>query len=82
MTAAALAEILEHLLQAAGIPVERIGGYDEPVDWTSPAAIDAVLDAVPIARPTGGYRPRASPGEHGTGRTNRCSTGRPGLTSR
>ena len=39
-----LAEILEHLLQQAGNPAERMGGYDEPVDWTSPASIDGVLE--------------------------------------
>ena len=26
--------------QAAGIPVERIGGPDQPVDWSSPSAIE------------------------------------------
>jgi len=39
-----LARALENQLLAAGVGVERIGGPEEPVDWTSPAAIESVLD--------------------------------------
>jgi len=37
---------LANCLDAAGIPVDRIGGLEESVDWTSPSAIDSVLDRI------------------------------------
>jgi acyl transferase domain-containing protein/NAD(P)H-dependent flavin oxidoreductase YrpB (nitropropane dioxygenase family) len=58
-------------LEAAGIAAERKGGAGEPVDWTSPSAINALLDGVrsrgPLAGiihalPLGRAR-RAEPGE-------------------
>ena len=33
-------------LEAAGLAVERLGGPDRPVEWTSPSAIDAAVDEV------------------------------------
>ena len=54
---------LENQLLAAGIPVERIGGPETPVDWTSPAAIDVGPRPTAIARSLGGDRPRTSPGQ-------------------
>ena len=45
---------LESQLLAAGIPVERIGGPDEPVDWTSPAAIESVLERLRSRGPLAG----------------------------
>jgi KR domain/Enoyl-(Acyl carrier protein) reductase/Phosphopantetheine attachment site len=39
-----LARRLETQLVAAGVAVERIGGPDATIDWTSPAAIEAALD--------------------------------------
>jgi NAD(P)-dependent dehydrogenase (short-subunit alcohol dehydrogenase family) len=38
-----VAACLADSLQAAGVSVVRIGGPDQPVDWTSPAAIDSAL---------------------------------------
>ena len=38
-----VAEELARRLEAAGVPAERVGGRDRPVEWTSPAAIDSVL---------------------------------------
>ena len=40
-----LARHLENQLLAAGVPVDRIGGPESRLDWTSPAAIDTVLTA-------------------------------------
>ena len=33
-------------LEAAGIAVDRLGGDERPVDWTSPSAIAAAVDEV------------------------------------
>jgi acyl transferase domain-containing protein/NAD(P)H-dependent flavin oxidoreductase YrpB (nitropropane dioxygenase family) len=38
-----VARSLEDKLSAAGIAVERIGGPEEPVDWTSPAAVESAV---------------------------------------
>ena len=54
MTARGLARILERHLQEAGTPVERLGGHDEPVDWTSPASIDAALEQLRSRGPLAG----------------------------
>ena len=57
-----LARGLENQLLAAGVPVERIGGPESPIDWTSPAAIDAVLDRLRSQRSAGGDRSRTAHG--------------------
>jgi acyl transferase domain-containing protein/NAD(P)H-dependent flavin oxidoreductase YrpB (nitropropane dioxygenase family) len=39
--------VAQHLavrLENAGVSVDRIGGEDRPVDWTSPSAIESVLE--------------------------------------
>ena len=41
-------------LEAGGFPVDRIGGQEESVDWTSPAAIDSVLDQIRSRGPVAG----------------------------
>jgi acyl transferase domain-containing protein/NAD(P)H-dependent flavin oxidoreductase YrpB (nitropropane dioxygenase family) len=41
-----VADALTSRLEAAGIAVERIGGSLEPLDWTSPSAINSLLDGV------------------------------------
>jgi NAD(P)-dependent dehydrogenase (short-subunit alcohol dehydrogenase family) len=38
-----VAELLAGRLEAAGVPVDRLGHAARPVDWTSPAAIDALV---------------------------------------
>ena len=45
---------LEHALLAYGIPVERIGGPEAPIDWTSPAAIGSALDRLRSRGPLAG----------------------------
>ena len=63
---------LASLLQAADIAVHRIGGPDQPIDWSSPSAIDSVVErlrsqgpiagivhALPLAHPQG--NPAAEP---------------------
>jgi acyl transferase domain-containing protein/NAD(P)H-dependent flavin oxidoreductase YrpB (nitropropane dioxygenase family)/acyl carrier protein len=49
-----LARELESRLLAAGIAVDCIGGREQPVDWTSPAAIDSVLDGLRSRGPLAG----------------------------
>jgi acyl transferase domain-containing protein/NAD(P)H-dependent flavin oxidoreductase YrpB (nitropropane dioxygenase family)/NAD(P)-dependent dehydrogenase (short-subunit alcohol dehydrogenase family) len=45
---------LADCLEAAGVPVDRIGGLEESVDWTSPSAIDSVLDRIRSRGPLAG----------------------------
>ena len=45
---------LEKQLMAAGIPVERIGGPETPVDWTSPAAVESVVNTLRSQGPLAG----------------------------
>ncbi len=45
---------LEHRLAAAGVAAFQIGGPDEPVDWTSPASIDAALERLRQRGPLAG----------------------------
>ena len=66
-----VARDLEHHLLAAGIPVERIGGPEDTVDWTSPAAIDAVLDQLRSRGPLAGIVHALPLGSTASGRTNR-----------
>ena len=54
-----VASSLAERLEAAGMAVERIGGDQESIDWTSPSAIDSVLDRARVARSPGGDRSRA-----------------------
>ena len=49
-----LAAGLENELMAHGIPVERIGGPEVPIDWTSPAALDSALDRLRSRGPLAG----------------------------
>ena len=49
-----VAEELAGLLESRGVAVERIGGSDRPVEWTSPTAIDAVLDDLRSRGPIAG----------------------------
>jgi acyl transferase domain-containing protein len=49
-----LAQSLETQLAGAGVPVERIGGPESTIDWTSPAAIDAMLDQLRSRGPLAG----------------------------
>ncbi len=49
-----VAENLAGRLQSAGVPVDRIGGSDAPVDWTSPSAVEAVLDRLRSRGPLAG----------------------------
>ena len=45
---------LEDQLLAAGIPAERIGGPETAVDWTSPSAIESVLERLRSCGPLAG----------------------------
>ncbi len=38
-----VAQTLSDRLEAAGFVVDRIGGGDQPIDWTSPGAVDEAL---------------------------------------
>jgi acyl transferase domain-containing protein/acyl carrier protein len=49
-----VAEMMAVGLESAGIPVERIGGPDRPVEWTSPSAIDSVLEELRSRGPIAG----------------------------
>jgi NAD(P)-dependent dehydrogenase (short-subunit alcohol dehydrogenase family) len=49
-----LARILERHLQEIGTPAERLGGPDEPVDWTSPSSIDQALERLRSRGPLAG----------------------------
>ena len=49
-----VAHILERHLQENGTPVERLGGPDEPVDWTSPSSIDQALERLRSRGPLAG----------------------------
>ncbi len=49
-----VAEALAICLEATGVHVERVGGRDRPVEWTSPAAIDSVLDGIRSRGPIAG----------------------------
>jgi malonyl CoA-acyl carrier protein transacylase/NAD(P)-dependent dehydrogenase (short-subunit alcohol dehydrogenase family) len=49
-----VAEALSTRLASGGIAVERIGGPHRPVDWTSPSAIDALLEDVRSNGPIAG----------------------------
>ncbi len=44
-----VAERVAVRLESEGIPVERIGGPDRPVEWTSATAIDSVLEELRTA---------------------------------
>jgi acyl transferase domain-containing protein/NAD(P)H-dependent flavin oxidoreductase YrpB (nitropropane dioxygenase family)/acyl carrier protein len=45
---------LADCLEAAGVAVDRIGGLEGSVDWTSPSAIEAVLDRIRSRGPLAG----------------------------
>ena len=49
-----VAEALASRLEAVGVRAERVGGRDRPVEWTSPAAIDSVLDELRSRGPIAG----------------------------
>ncbi len=49
-----VAECLAGQLQSAGVPVDRIGGENFPVEWTSPSAIESVLDELRSRGPLAG----------------------------
>jgi len=49
-----VAELLAGRLEAAGVPAERIGGSEEPVDWTSPSAMDSLVDRLRAQGPLAG----------------------------
>jgi NAD(P)-dependent dehydrogenase (short-subunit alcohol dehydrogenase family) len=49
-----LADKLAVRLQEAGFGVERIGGREEPVEWTSPSAIDSLVDRLRSRGPLAG----------------------------
>jgi hypothetical protein len=49
-----VAEALTHRLQAAGVPAECWGGPDRPLDWSSPAAIESLVDRVRSRGPIAG----------------------------
>ena len=49
-----VARRLETELVSAGVDVERIGGPEAPVDWTSPAAIESVLEQLRLNGPLAG----------------------------
>jgi acyl transferase domain-containing protein/NAD(P)H-dependent flavin oxidoreductase YrpB (nitropropane dioxygenase family) len=49
-----VAHHLESQLVASGVEVERIGGSNEPVDWTSPAAVEAVVERLRSRGPLAG----------------------------
>ncbi len=49
-----VAEELASRLEAVGVHAERVGGPDRPVEWTSPAAIDSVLDELRSRGPIAG----------------------------
>ena len=49
-----VARCLENQLAGSGVPVERIGGPDSTIDWTSPAAIDAMLEQLRSHGPLAG----------------------------
>ena len=55
------------------MPVERIGGPEAPVDWTSPAAIDAVLDRLRSRGPLAGIVHALPLGQYGL-RASRIET--------
>src|SRR5262249_42599748 len=38
-----VAEIVAGRLEAAGVPAERIGDSERPVDWTSPSSMDSLV---------------------------------------
>ena len=66
-----LARRLESQLLAAGVPVDRIGGPEATIDWTSPAAIDAVLDRLRSHGPLAGIVHALPMGGTSLVRTNR-----------
>ena len=72
---------LENQLLAAGVPVERIGGPEAPVDWTSPAAIESVVDRLRSRGPLAGIV-HALPWDSGPRSTGSRPTGRPGSASK
>ncbi len=45
---------LASLLEAADIAVHRLGGPDQPVDWTSPSAVDSVVERLRSQGPIAG----------------------------
>ena len=45
---------LASLLEAADIAVHRLGGSDHPVDWTSPSAVDSVVERLRSKGPIAG----------------------------
>jgi NAD(P)-dependent dehydrogenase (short-subunit alcohol dehydrogenase family) len=45
---------LARRLEADGIAVDRLGGPDRPVEWTSPSAIDAIVDEARARGPIAG----------------------------
>ncbi len=49
-----VAEQVAGVLESAGVAVERIGGPDRPVEWTSPSAIDARLEELRRCGPIAG----------------------------
>jgi acyl transferase domain-containing protein len=49
-----VAEELASRLEAAGVHAERVGGPDRPVEWTSPAALESVLDELRSRGPIAG----------------------------
>ncbi len=51
---AGVAAELACLLQAADISVHRIGGPDQPIDWSSPSAIESVVDRLRFQAPIAG----------------------------
>jgi acyl transferase domain-containing protein/NAD(P)H-dependent flavin oxidoreductase YrpB (nitropropane dioxygenase family) len=49
-----VAALLAPQLQAAGVAVCRIGGPDQPIDWSSPSAIDSAVERLRSQGPIAG----------------------------